>query len=273
MRIGVVTSLATDRDPFKHVAEFGLSCCQLINWNPVLWDRVDPQETRVQAAAAGVDVSCVWAGYPGPAVWNFSEGPATIGLVPEQWRRERLAALKQGADFAAVLGAPAIATHVGFLPENMSDPQYEPVRGTLREIAEYCHDLGLGFWFETGQETPVTLLRYIEEIGLDNLGINLDPANLILYGKGNPIDALDVFGRYVRCVHAKDGLYPTDGRNLGAEVVVGEGKVRFPEFIRALHDLGFDGDLIIEREISGEQQTRDIRRTVDYLKGLIAGLG
>jgi L-ribulose-5-phosphate 3-epimerase len=168
------------------------------------------------------------------------------------------------------LGAPAIVTHCGFLPENMTDPEFEPTCIAIDQVARYCKDRGLGFWFETGQETPVTLLRYIETVGLDNLGINLDPANLLMYGRGNPIDALEVFGKHVRCVHAKDGCVPTNGAHLGPEVKVGDGMVRYPEFVRRLLDIGFDGDFIIEREISGEQQKKDIAETVRYLEKLLS---
>ncbi len=115
----------------------------------------------------------------------------------------------------------------------------------------------------------MTMLRLIEQVDMENLGINLDPANLILYGKANPVDALDVFGKHVKSIHAKDGLYPTDPMKLGAEVKVGEGRVRFPEFVSRLCDMGYEGAYIIEREISGEKQQQDIRDTVEYLKGLL----
>ena len=128
----------------------------------------------------------------------------------------------------------------------------------------------MGFWFETGQETPVTLLRVIERAGVDNLGINLDAGNLILYGKGNPLDALDVFGKYVKNLHAKDGLYPTNGRELGKEVAVGEGKSEYKKLIPRLYEIGFRGEVVIEREIEGEQQTRDIIKTIKLLRKLIA---
>ena len=128
---------------------------------------------------------------------------------------------------------------------------------------------GQYFLFETGQETPVTLRRIIEDIGTGNLGINLDPANLILYGKANPVDALDVFGEYVRGVHGKDGLYPTNGKDLGAETKVGEGKVNYPVFIKRLKEVGYNGAITIEREISGEQQDKDIMETKAYLEQLI----
>ncbi len=136
--------------------------------------------------------------------------------------------LMSGADFTAQIGVPDIITHVGFIPENPNEPEYRSLVSALRYLVQYCQGGGLHFLFETGQETPVTLLRTIEDIGLPNVGINLDPANLILYGKANPVDALDVFGKYVRGVHAKDGLYPTTEASLGQEVPLGHGKVNFP---------------------------------------------
>ena len=151
----------------------------------------------------------------------------------------------------------------------MNSTNYRELLAVLKDIVAYCKKNGQSFLFETGQETPVTLLRTIEDIGRDNVGINLDPANLILYGKGNPVDALDVFAKYVKDFHAKDGLYPTDGKHLGKEVPIGKGKVNFPEFIKRLKELGYDGKLTIEREISGEQQLKDIIESKAYLETLI----
>ena len=119
-----------------------------------------------------------------------------------------------------------------------------------------------------GAHPGVTLLRTIEAVGTGNLGVNLDTANLILYGKANPVDALDVFGSHVRGVHAKDGLYPTNGIELGREVPIGQGRVDFPRFIQALKAVGYTGTLTIEREISGPQQMADITAAVEYLKTL-----
>ena len=168
-----------------------------------------------------------------------------------------------------MIGAPAIVTHCGFIPEYPADPLYQGTLDAIGEVAEYCKKKGLGFWFETGQETPTTLLRVIEDLALDNLGINFDTANVILYGKANPLDALDVFGKYVRCLHAKDGMYPTNGRNLGHEVPVGKGKSQYSKLIPKLKEIGYEGDLIIEREIGGEQQTKDIMKTIVYLRKLV----
>jgi sugar phosphate isomerase/epimerase len=190
-------------------------------------------------------------------------------LVPPAYRFQRLQNLLKGADFAAWLGVKNLITHVGFIPENPNDPEYPGLIAVLRHLAGYCREKGLYFLFETGQETPVTLLRAIEDIGLDNLGVNLDPANLILYGKANPVDALEVIGRYVRDVHAKDGRYPTNGRSLGEETPLGQGKVDLPALLRGLKALGYSGPLTIEREISGEQQIKDIRAAKELLERLI----
>jgi sugar phosphate isomerase/epimerase len=115
------------------------------------------------------------------------------------------------------------------------------------------------FLFETGQETPVTMLRTIQAIGLDNIGINFDTANLILYGKANTLDALDVFGKYVMDTHIKDGFFPTDGMYLGRECRAGDGKANIPTVVKKLiSEYGYEGPFTIEREISGDQQTADI---------------
>jgi len=270
MEIGVINSLRNGGDCFEHVSQFGLKVCQLVSWDTSQATPAIAEATKAAAAEAGVRICAMWGGVPGPAEWNFSKGPVTLGLVPPAYRAQRVAALKSWADFAALIGAPAVITHCGFIPENMTDPEYDPTVAAIREVAEHCKSKGLGFWFETGQETPVVLLRTIQRVGTGNLGINLDTANLILYGKGNPIDALDVIGPYVRNIHVKDGFYPTDGERLGREVPVGEGRVRFPDFLARLKEIGFDGELIIEREISGEQQRRDIAETVEYLRGLLA---
>ncbi len=266
MEIGVINAVRNGGRCFEQLSQFGLHVCQLVSFD-VSQATPAVAETVVQeSASAGVRVCAMWAGWPGPRVWDFLEGPTTLGLVPEEFRQERIAALKSWADFAGWIGAPAIITHCGFIPENLTDPDYPAVVDAIGEVAEYCDERGLGFWFETGQETPVVLLRTIERIGTSNLGINLDPANLILYGKGNPIDALDVIGPYVRNVHVKDGLYPTDGEHLGREVPAGTGKVAFPQFIAKLTEIGFSGELIIEREISGDEQARDIRKTIGDLQ-------
>jgi L-ribulose-5-phosphate 3-epimerase len=268
--VGVMAGLRTDGPSLKYVAEFGLKVCQLCCWNAAAYTDDLAKAIKDESKKSKVKITSLWAGWPGPAVWDFVDGPYTLGLVPPQYREERIRVLKLAADWAKKAGIPAIVTHLGFIPENAKDPEFAAVVAAVKDVAEHCKKHDIEFWFETGQETPVTMLRLIQVVGTGNLGVNLDPANLILYGKASPVDSLDVFGQHVRGIHAKDGLYPTDPMKLGHEVKVGDGKVRFPEFVARLGQVGYKGAYIIEREISGEQQSKDIAETVKYLKGLLA---
>jgi sugar phosphate isomerase/epimerase len=270
MKVGVIISITDDIDAeFKKVHDLGLPTCQLNGWEQARFTDQTAQQVVAASRKYGVEITAFWCGWEGPAVWDFIDGPLTLGLVPPAFRHDRLKMLMKGADFALKIGVKDLVTHVGFIPENPNDPEYKSLVAVLRYLALYCNQRGLYFLFESGQETPVTLLRAIEDIGLDNLGVNLDPANLILYGKANPVDALDVIGRYVRGVHAKDGLYPTSGRYLGQEVPLGAGKVNLSALIAKLKAVGYDGALTIEREISGEQQVKDIQMARSLLEKLI----
>lgn len=270
IKLGVVVGLTADpMEALKKPHDLGFPTCQVTCWREDLMTEQMADRLAQAAATYNIEITTFWTGTPGRTVWNFYDGPITIGLVPEWTRAYRLSVLKRGADVAQRAGIPSITTHVGFIPESPTDPAYLGTLSALRELVAYCRERGLEFWFETGQETPITLLRTIQDIGMDNVGINLDPANLLLYGKANPVDALDIFGQYVRGVHAKDGEYPTDGRSLGREKPLGEGRVNFPALIAKLKALGFDGALTIEREISGPQQIADIKKGKEFLAKLI----
>ena len=217
-----------------------------------------------------IEATAVMTLGPGRMVWDFYQGPETIGIVPPATRAARIAALKRASDLAKNCGIKAVHTHCGFIPENPNDPLYRQTVEAIRDVASHCKGNGQNFLMETGQESPITMLRAIEDTGLDNIGVNLDTANLILYGKGEPVGALDVLGKYVRGLHAKDGLYPTDPKKLGREVPIGQGKVNFPEVIRMLHELAYTGPITIERETSGPQQEADVRASKIFLERLIA---
>lgn len=271
MNLGVIVRLddLNIDERFKQVHDFGFRYCQLVAWKLEYLTEETAQSVLEACAKYDVTISTFWCGWSGPQAWNFTDGPLTLGLVPAEYRFARMQELKLGSDFAKMLGVSQVATHAGFLPEDLNSENYKSVVCALRNVANYIKKNGQKLLFETGQETPVTLRRTIEDIGTDNLGINLDPANLLMYGKGNPIDALDVFGAFVCDVHAKDGAYPTDGKNLGKEYPLGEGKVNFPLFVEKLKALGYDGTLIIEREISGEKQIADIEMAKKVLEELI----
>lgn len=271
MKLGVLINLTSPDvdEQFKNVRDFGFDYCQLCCWNMSLYTDEVAKNVKNACEKYGVTISTLWAGWSGPAIWNFYEGPLTLGLVPSDYRAMRMVELKNASDFAVKLGVDQIATHVGFLPETPNTECYTSLVCAIRDVATHCKNNGQRFLFETGQETPITLLRTIKDIGLDNLGVNLDPANLICYGKANPIDALDIFGEYVFDVHAKDSMFSVDGKALGKQTPVGEGKVNFPLFINKLKEVGYDSFLTIEREISGEQQQKDIIAAKKYLETLI----
>lgn len=272
MKIGIMVQLFSENDvdqKFADLRQMGLSRCQLVVWDRALLCGAVAANVKAASQKHEVTVSAFWCGWEGPRVWDFYDGQATLGLVPEAFRFRRMEMLLEGSDFAKKIGVSNLVTHAGYMPENPYDPKYPEVIAALKVIARRCQDNGQYFLFETGQETPVTLKRAIQDIGLDNLGVNLDPANLILYGKANPVDALDVFGEYVRGVHGKDARYPTDGRHLGAETPLGQGRVDYPRFIARLKEVGYDGDITIEREITGEKQKQDILAAKALLESLI----
>ncbi len=268
-RLGVVVSVSEEDTPDRAIAKvkaFGLTCCQVgVGMAPA--SLAEPLKAAL--AKYQVEATAAMTLGPGKMIWNFYQGPLTIGLVPPQTRAARIDALKRASDLARMCDIKAVHTHCGFIPENPNEPLYADTVEAIREVASYCKSNGQTFLMETGQESPVTMLRAILDTGLDNIGVNLDTANLILYGKGEPVGALDVVGKHVRGLHAKDGLYPTDPKNLGEEVAIGKGKVDFPEVIRKLHRLHYAGPITIEREISGPHQQADIRASLAYLQRLI----
>ena len=272
MQIGVTIPYRANTvilDELKKAKEIGLQSCQLSIWDMSLYTDEKAAEINAAVAETGITISTLWCGYSGPVEWNFTYGPMVNGLVPPAYRFLREKELLLGSEFAMKLGVNQIATHVGFLPENYYDADFRGTVASIKKICTVLKERNQWFLFETGQETPVTLLRAIGDIGTGNLGVNLDTANLILYGKGNPVDALDVFGQYVMDLHIKDGLFPTDGWKLGEEVAVGEGKADFPRLIAKLKELGYDGALTIEREISGEKQIEDIVKAKALLEQYI----
>jgi sugar phosphate isomerase/epimerase len=206
---------------------------------------------------------------PPPLVWNFMQGPSTIGLVPPKTRQARVDALRQVSDFAKQIGVTQVQTHCGFIPEDPADALYPGVVEAIRAVAQHCQGNGQHFLMETGQETPTTMSRMIRDVSMPNLAVGLDTANLILYGKANPVDAVDILGSHVRSVHAKDGKWPTNPSELGQEVLIGKGLVDFKAVFTKLHGLGYQGAITIERETSGPQRIEDVKNEKTYLEGIL----
>lgn len=269
MKIGIITSLNNSvEENIRKVRELGLDNCQLKCWDEAFLNDEYLERTKKALEEYGVTVTGFWSGWQRPAIWDFYDGQLTLGLVPRDYRFARMQMVLKCAEFAYKLGVQDVITHVGYMPENPCSAEYHEVIACLRHICKALLARDQYFLFETGQETPITLLRAFEDIGTGNIGVNLDPANLLMYGKANPVDSLLILGPYVRGVHGKDGMYPTDGKKLGKEKPMGEGLVNYPVFIRRLHEYGYDGAITIEREIRGDKQIEDILSAKAMLEGI-----
>jgi L-ribulose-5-phosphate 3-epimerase len=267
LRLGLIVAIGNDPDSaMAKVRDLGLPTAQIYvdGFHPDLAGRLRRALDRSQIEATSVVV-----GGPGKEVWDFYGGPLTIGVVPRETRDARVAHIKKASDFARQCGIPAVQTHCGFIPENPNDNLYKETVETIRDIAAYCKRNDQNLRYETGQETPITLVRTMQDVGTDNQGVNFDLANLILYGKANPVDAIELLGPYVQGIHAKDGLWPNDPKRLGEEVPIGKGKVDFPRIIARLKEIDYRGAVTIERETSGPQQMEDVRAAKTYLENLI----
>ena len=267
LRLGLIVGIGSDPESaIAKVHSLGLPTCQIYAEN-FSFDLV-PQLKRALTAKA-VEPTSIVVGGPGKEVWDFYGGPLTVGLVPRETRAARIAQIKKASDFAKQCGISSVQTHCGFIPENPNDALYKETIDAMRDVAAYCKSNGQYFRYETGQETPITLVRAIHDVGLDNQSVNFDLANLILYGKANPVDAIEILAPFIHGIHAKDGLWPTNPKDLGEEVPIGKGKVDFPRIIARLKELNYRGAVTIERETSGPHQMEDVRDAKVYLEKLI----
>lgn len=260
-------------ETISRVQQLGFSNCffsldaYIGQYSPALADRISSLLTQFSIVATAAEVVG-----PGRRVWDFENGPSTIGLVPRETRASRIDALKQTSDFAKILGIPLIQTHCGFIPEDPHDPLYDETVAAIQEVAKHCAGNGQSFLMETGQETPTTMSRVLENANQSNLGVGLDTANLILYGKANPVDAVEILGPHIKSVHAKDGRWPTNPMKLGKEVVIGSGLVDFKAVFSKLSGLAYTGTITIERETHGPKQIEDVKQEKLYLEHILADI-
>ena len=245
------------------------------------------QESRTEEAAkqflgkcsdAGITITAVFGGFEGESYADIATTARTVGLVPEETRAARLQEMKEISDFTALLGCDTVALHIGFVPEDRSSDSYQGLLDGTRDLLDHVAANGQRLNLETGQESADHLLDYIADVERDNLFINFDPANMILYGTGDPIEALKKVGHLVRSVHCKDGTWAAEdvrGTEWGAEVPLGEGDVGMETYLRTLNNLGYTGPLTIEREIAHdrERQKADIGQAVRLLEELREKIG
>lgn len=193
----------------------------------------------------------------------------TGGVVPDHTWDENWRNIQVNVRLAEELGLRLVTFHAGFLPHDENDPQYRKLQDRIRKIADLFAERGITLGFETGQETAETLKAFLEKLGCRNVGVNFDPANMILYDKGNPIEALKILGPWLKQCHVKDARRTKVPGTWGEEVIVGTGEVDWRAFLAVLETLRFSGFLCIERE-AGNQRVADICTAKQYLEKLCA---
>jgi len=256
-----------ERHAIEDVAALGVRIAQLGIGPAVALSPEYAAAWRERIAAADLAVRTVFAAYEGEDYADIPTVQRTVGFVPPETRDAREARTYEVIDFAANIGAPSFACHIGAIAPHGHDA----VLHLVRRIADRCAAAGLSFALETGQETAPELLRFMDEVARPNLGINFDPANMILYGTGDPIEAFELLAPQVVSVHAKDGVYPpkSNPEALGAETPLGQGEVDLPRFVSALKAADYSGQLFVEREgVDRDQWIADVGTALNTLARL-----
>jgi sugar phosphate isomerase/epimerase len=259
------------RDTLDEIASMGVRRGQLGIPGDLVLNADLTGEWKSALERHGFALVTVFAAYQGEDYADIPTVQRTVGFIPRSTREERERRTYEVSDFAAALEVKSIATPVGFIPDDTSHPDYIAVRSMVRRVADHAAGHGQTFALETGQEPAHVLRHFLKDVDRPNVGINLDPANMILYGTGDPIEALSVLGPLVLSVHLKDGDWPPRDQPdaLGRERPLGQGTVGISRFIEKLKEIGFNGPLNIEREAENQQERiADLRSAVVYLKKL-----
>ncbi|MBA2114847.1 sugar phosphate isomerase/epimerase family protein [Bremerella alba] len=270
--IGVFTSIDAGLGVDLDVAqELGIKTIQIHAPQKSSRNQESADKILAKLKDYGIEVTCVFGGFEGESYADIPTTQKTVGLVPPETRAARTAEMKDIADFANMLGCKCIGLHIGFIPHDTNDPQYSQVVAVAQELCDHCGAMGQTVNLETGQESADGLLQFIGDVARENLKVNFDPANMILYGTGEPIEAVKKVGHHLGSVHCKDAKWAANpGQEWGQEVPLGEGDVDIEAYLRTLKLVGYEGPLTIEREIPQEpdRQKTEVGHAVTLLNGL-----
>ncbi len=251
----------------SHLKTIGISKVQIaldpIRENPDVWGKYG--SLSQEAGLSQVSGMMVTVGEDYSTMEAIKE---TGGVVPDATWPENLANFKENILVAKDLGLKLVTFHAGFLPHEASDPAFAKLMDRIRQIGELFGENGLELGFETGQETADTLKDFLDQLALPNVGVNFDPANMILYDKGDPIEALKVLAPYLKQCHIKDANRTSQPGEWGEEVQTGTGQVDWKDFFATLEGLGYEGTFAIERE-AGEQRVEDILAAKKHIHSLL----
>lgn len=244
----------------------GVNVVQIACGDPhhAAWDEGD--NLPEAAKKANFQLTGAMLGFPGEDYTTPQTIQKTGGFGDPALRPERLERLKWALDRTKALGLTDLMLHAGFLPEP-GDPDRKPFLDTLARVGQLASEKGVTIAFETGQETADLLKLTLDDLKASNLRVNFDPANMILYDKGDPIRAVEILGQYIRSVHVKDAVRTKVPGAWGEEVPLGKGEVNIKRFVDTLKKVGFQGALCIEREVGNqEERVRDIQHGINVLR-------
>ena len=267
---GVLGIDAAPDEIVESVAAFGVSCGQLGVHGAADLAPEAAEQWRAALDRSELEIVTAFMNFEGESYASIPICTQTVGYVPPATRHEREQRTYAVSDFARSLGIPGVAAHIGCLPEDPSDAEHRAVLELVRRVCDHCAGNGQTFALETGQEPAPALLEFLHAVDRPNLGINFDPANMILYGSGEPMEALRTLGEHVLTVHCKDGTWPETRGEWGRETPLGDGDVGMQRYVRTLREIGYAGPLVIEREIVGEEQRADIGRAIALLNRIRA---
>jgi len=274
LEVGVFSSSLAIPDPveaLRKAKEIGINVVQ-IGPLPEEWYGPEGVERIGEAARElGLELSAVCVAYKGEDYSDMESVRGTVGLTNPDFLPERMEHTKRVVDFTRALGVDKITLHIGVIPRDRGTLEYKRLLDVAKEVADYCGEREITFALETGQETAEEQREFIERVDRPNVKVNFDPANMILYGTGRPVEAIEVLGPYIVHTHAKDGKWPTEEGKLGEEVPLGEGEVDVPAYVRKLYEVGYRGPLVIERE-AGADRIGDILKGKELLERIVAEL-
>jgi sugar phosphate isomerase/epimerase len=249
---------ATPHELAERLHATGISRVQLaldpLRENPAVWGG-----TEAVLKQAGIAIVSGMFGCVGEDYSTLETIRQTGGIAPDETWERNLENIRATVEIAGKLGLKLVTFHAGFVPHDPASPGFVKMVARLRTVAEIFSAAGILPGLETGQETADGLAYLLEELRHPDVVVNFDPANMLLYGKGDPIEAVRVLAPWIRQVHVKDANQTSVPGTWGEEVAVGAGQVDWPAFFSTLAAAGFTGDIVIERE-AGDQRVADIRQ-------------
>jgi len=229
----------------------------------------EPDLILAAVADSGVEISATCVGFAGEDYSTIQRIAETGGFLPDDVWERRFAKTVGVADLTKQLGLTHLSVHIGFVPHEQSDPKYAVVVDRIKAICDELGQRGLTLLMETGQERAESLMSFMDAVGRSNIGVNFDPANMILYGVGDPVEAVALLKNRIAHVHMKDAMPSSKpSEDWGEEVVLGTGEADIPRIVSKLRASGYTGALAIERE-AGDQRLADIRAGKELLESLL----